>query len=74
MRKLKARSFYPCGIAFALTALLALTLAPRLGIAETPVKGGKLVYVIPASWYPSLDAHQETTYATIHPSAPFYSL
>ena len=74
MRKLNYRSFFLYGIAIALTALLALTFTPRLGTAETPVKGGKLVYIVPASWYPSLDAHQETTFATIHPSAPFYSL
>lgn len=74
MRKLKGRSIYTYGIAFALTVLLALTLAPRLGTAETPVKGGKLVFWVPASWYPSLDAHRESTFATIHPSRPFYSL
>ncbi len=74
MRKLKGGNFYFYGIAIAVTALLALTFAPRLETAETPVKGGKLVFWVPASWYPSLDAHRESTYATIHPSRPFYSL
>ncbi len=74
MRKLKYRSFFPYGIAMALTVLLALTFAPRLGAAETPVKGGKLVYWVPASWFPSMDAHRESTYAVIHPTRPFYSL
>jgi len=38
MTKLKGRSIYLFGIAFALTALLVLTFAPRLETAETPVE------------------------------------
>ena len=41
--------------------------------AETPKKGGILNFVVAGS-YPSKDAHIETTYAVIHPIAPFYSL
>ena len=41
---------------------------------ETPKRGGTLNYVIPADAPPSFDAHRETTYATIHSAAPFYSL
>src|ERR1700730_5495434 len=41
---------------------------------ETPKDGGVLNYVIPADAPPSFDAHRETTYATIHSAAPFYSL
>jgi len=41
--------------------------------AETPKSGGTLTYVIPADAPPSFDAHRETTFATIHSAAPFYS-
>jgi peptide/nickel transport system substrate-binding protein len=30
--------------------------------------------MIPADAPPSVDAHSETTFATIHPAAPFYSV
>jgi peptide/nickel transport system substrate-binding protein len=42
-------------------------------IAETPKYGGILKYVVPAD-PPSYDGHQESTFALIHPIAPFYSL
>jgi peptide/nickel transport system substrate-binding protein len=61
--------------------LLAASLAAILGAApvaataeETPKNGGTLTYVIPADAPPSFDAHRETTFATIHSAAPFYSL
>src|SRR5207302_850673 len=41
---------------------------------ENPKKGGTLNYVIPADAPPSFDAHRETTFATIHSAAPFYSV
>ena len=41
---------------------------------ETPKAGGTLNYVIPADAPPSFDAHRETTFATIHSAAPFYSV
>src|SRR5947207_7076687 len=41
---------------------------------KTPKRGGTLNYVIPADAPPSFDAHRETTFATIHSAAPFYSL
>src|SRR6202035_5791224 len=41
---------------------------------ETPKDGGVLNYVIPADAAPSFDAHRETTFATIHSAAPFYSV
>jgi peptide/nickel transport system substrate-binding protein len=41
---------------------------------ETPKDGGVLNYVIPADAPPSFDAHRETTFATIHSAAPFYSV
>jgi peptide/nickel transport system substrate-binding protein len=41
---------------------------------ETPKHGGTLTYMIPADAPPSLDGHRETTYATVHATAPFYSV
>src|ERR1700719_2897504 len=43
-------------------------------LAETPKTGGTLTYMIPANAPPSLDGHRETTFATIHSAAPFYSV
>src|SRR6266436_5172501 len=40
---------------------------------DTPKQGGVLTYMIPADAPPSLDGHRETTYATVHTAAPFYS-
>src|SRR6266850_2449933 len=53
-------------------AVAAVPLAASAG--ETPKNGGILTYVIPADAPPSLDAHRETTFATIHSAAPFYSV
>jgi peptide/nickel transport system substrate-binding protein len=55
------------GAAVAGAALVALA-------AETPKSGGTLTYVIPADAPPSFDGHRETTFATIHSAAPFYSV
>jgi peptide/nickel transport system substrate-binding protein len=58
-------------------ALLGATVgaAPLVAAAaETPKNGGILTYVIPADAPPSFDAHRETTFATIHSAAPFYSV
>src|ERR1044071_9737513 len=41
---------------------------------DSPRQGGTLTYMIPADAPPSFDAHRETTYATIHATAPFYSV
>ena len=49
-------------------------LAPSAIAAETPKRGGTLVYMIPADAPPSFDGHREETYATIHSAAPFYSV
>src|SRR5215510_5999947 len=48
--------------------------APLASAEETPKNGGTLNYAIPADAPPSFDAHRETTFATIHSAAPFYSL
>jgi peptide/nickel transport system substrate-binding protein len=52
---------------------LALGLAAPASAADSPKYGGTLTYMIPADAPPSFDAHRETTYATIHSAAPFYS-
>jgi peptide/nickel transport system substrate-binding protein len=45
------------------------------GIAgEEPKPGGSLTYMIPADAPPSLDGHRESTFATVHSAAPFYSV
>jgi peptide/nickel transport system substrate-binding protein len=58
-----------------LFAFLALLLAAFPAQAqETPKHGGILTFMIPADAPPSLDGHKETTYATVHATAPFYSV
>jgi peptide/nickel transport system substrate-binding protein len=58
-----------------LAAMLgAVTLAAPAAALETPKYGGTLTYMIPADAPPSFDAHRETTFATIHSAAPFYSV
>jgi peptide/nickel transport system substrate-binding protein len=60
-------------LAIACGALL-LTAPVTAPAQETPKNGGILNYVIPADAPPSFDAHRETTFATIHSAAPFYSV
>jgi peptide/nickel transport system substrate-binding protein len=55
-------------------ALAVLAAAGPARAAETPKRGGILTYMIPADAPPSFDGHRETTYATIHSAAPFYSV
>ena len=57
--------------AVAALTIFAATAPATLG--ETPKSGGSLTYMIPADAPPSLDGHRETTYATVHSAAPFYS-
>jgi len=61
-------------LAFALAVLAGALLVPAVSAADKPVRGGELTFVVPASGFPSMDAHRETTYAVIHPLRPFYSL
>jgi peptide/nickel transport system substrate-binding protein len=42
--------------------------------ADPPKRGGILTYMIPADAPPSFDAHRESTFATVHAAAPFYSV
>jgi peptide/nickel transport system substrate-binding protein len=54
---------------------LAVAGAPLAATAaDTPKRGGTLTYVIPADAPPSFDGHRETTFATAHSVAPFYSV
>ena len=62
------------------SGLTAITVAAVLSSTvlaaeeEAPKYGGTLTYMIPADAPPSFDAHRETTFATIHTAAPFYSV
>jgi peptide/nickel transport system substrate-binding protein len=61
--------------AFAGTTLVAAALFTMPAIAdEEPKRGGTLTYMIPADAPPSFDGHRESTYATVHSVAPFYSV
>lgn len=61
------------GVWAATVALVAITTIPAM--AEGPPKrGGTLTYLIPADAPPSFDGHRETTFATVHAAAPFYSV
>ena len=61
-------------------AVIFAVLLGALGFAvpalsdEEPKRGGALNYMIPADAPPSFDGHRETTYATVHTAAPFYSV
>jgi peptide/nickel transport system substrate-binding protein len=59
--------------AMAAILLGAALVAPAFA-EEEPKRGGTLTYMIPADAPPSLDGHRETTYATVHAAAPFYSV
>jgi len=58
-----------------LIAALALALGALPAAAdEEPKHGGSLNYMIPADAPPSFDGHRESTFATVHSVAPFYSV
>src|ERR1700747_3321836 len=59
-------------LAATLGAVCLAMATPAAG--ETPKRGGILAYMIPADAPPSLDGHRETTFATAHAAAPFYSV
>src|SRR4051812_34554011 len=63
-----------CAAGFGLAATIMVTPTWAENPSETPKRGGRLTYVIPADAPPSFDAHHETTYATIHTAAPYYSV
>jgi peptide/nickel transport system substrate-binding protein len=53
---------------------LAAALAAGPAGAQTPKPGGTLTYMISADAPPSFDGHRETTFATVHAAAPYYSV
>jgi peptide/nickel transport system substrate-binding protein len=55
-----------------LAGLALLPFASQQAQTETPKRGGILKFVVPDE-PPSFDGHRETTFALIHPIAPFYS-
>jgi peptide/nickel transport system substrate-binding protein len=76
----RGQSLSNCGVGLIRTILLIL-LALFSGVAATPTladeepkRGGTLTYMIPADAPPSFDGHRESTYATVHSVAPFYSV
>jgi peptide/nickel transport system substrate-binding protein len=59
----------------ALAAIVgAIGIALPASAEEEPKHGGMLTYMIPADAPPSFDGHRESTYATVHSVAPFYSV
>jgi peptide/nickel transport system substrate-binding protein len=63
------RTLWAAGLALAVTGTAATAIA-----ADSPKRGGTLTYMIPADAPPSYDGHRETTFATAHSVAPFYSV
>ena len=57
-----------------ITAMFGAVLAFPALADTTPKRGGTLTYLIPADAPPSFDGHKESTFATVHAFAPFYSL
>jgi len=58
----------------ALAAALWIAFAFPALADDAPKRGGTLTYLIPADAPPSFDGHKESTFATVHAFAPFYSL
>jgi peptide/nickel transport system substrate-binding protein len=56
-----------------LAGLLAMPILPLPAGADGVKRGGILKFVVPDE-PPSFDGHRETTFALIHPIAPFYSV
>jgi peptide/nickel transport system substrate-binding protein len=59
---------------FAAGLAAAVIAAMPAGAGEGPKRGGTLTYLVPADAPPSFDGHREATYATVHVTAPFYSV
>ena len=52
-----------------LTVLALVSLLATSAVAQEPRRGGELIFVVAAE-PPSFDAHQEETFAMLHPGAP----
>src|SRR5881394_3518216 len=61
-------------LALSVAAGTLAALLPRANAEDAPRRGGILTYMIPADAPPSFDGHRETTFATVHATAPFYSV
>jgi len=68
----RSRCFRTLTTVAALAVLVALTTAAGVQAADTPRRGGILLAAIGAD-APSLDPHQESTFATLQMVAPLYS-
>src|SRR5712691_10013975 len=55
-----------------LATIGALAAAAPAAAQDKPRYGGELIFVVPAE-PPSFDAHQEETFAMLHPGAPQYN-
>jgi peptide/nickel transport system substrate-binding protein len=66
---LVVRGLLPAPIA----AALVMSFVSGATADETPKRGGTLTFMIPADAPPSFDGHKESTFATVHAFAPFYS-
>ena len=62
------------GVTAAAALIAVMTGVAQAQLADTPKRGGMLTYMIPADAPPSFDGHRETTFATVHSTAPFYSV
>ena len=60
------------GLALALLTSVLLALTPPAAAQEKPRLGGELIFEVAAE-PPSFDAHQEETFAMLHPGAPQYN-
>jgi peptide/nickel transport system substrate-binding protein len=73
-QSLTRRGLRPGAFALLAMCLSVLLAAAPAAYAQAPKHGGTLVFTIPASDAPSMDGHQETTFAVVHAVAPMYSL
>ena len=60
------------GFVLVLLVSIVLATAPPAAAQDKPRSGGELVFVVAAE-PPSFDAHQEETFAMLHPGAPQYN-
>src|ERR1700741_1866789 len=69
---MRIASLWLAGVGAIAFGAAALAAAP--GEEEAGEHGVILTYMIPADAPPSFDGHRESTYATVHSVAPFYSV